>query len=104
MYAIRSYYADSVLLRKGTTYNEADILTQVGLPCFVKPNAGGSSFGISKVKDSKDITAAIKKAFDESDEVIIEQFVAGTEVTCGLFKVGGEITLLPITEVVSHNA
>lgn len=95
--------ADSVLLRKGTTYNEADILTQVGLPCFVKPNAGGSSFGISKVKDSKDITAAIEKAFDESDEVIIEQFVAGTEVTCGLFKVGGEITLLPITEVVSHN-
>lgn len=95
--------ADSVLLRKGNAYNGTDIIKSLGLPCFVKPNAGGSSFGISKVSDANDIDAAIEKAFSESNEVIIEQFVGGTEVTCGLFKTQKEQVILPLTEVVSKN-
>lgn len=95
--------ADSVLLRKGNDYNGTDIVKSLGLPCFVKPNAGGSSFGISKVSNAEDIDGAIEKAFSESNEVIIEQFVGGTEVTCGLFKTKNEQVILPITEVVSKN-
>ena len=95
--------ADSVLIRKGSTYNTADIIEQVGLPCFVKPNAGGSSFGISKVKEREDLASAIEKAFSESKEVIIEQFVGGTEVTCGVIKTKDDTILLPLTEVISHN-
>ncbi len=95
--------ADSVLLRKGHSYNAPDIIKQLNLPCFVKPNAGGSSFGISKVKEGKDLVPAIEKAFTESNEVIIEQFIGGTEVTCGLYKTIKEEVLLPLTEVVSKN-
>jgi len=95
--------ADSVMLRKGNTYNKFDIIEKVGLPCFVKPNAGGSSFGVSKVVQASDLDGAIEKAFTEGDEVIIEQYIKGTELTCGLFKAKGEFTVLPITEVVSKN-
>nr|WP_321451148.1 D-alanine--D-alanine ligase [uncultured Carboxylicivirga sp.] len=95
--------ADSVLLRKGHSYNAPDIITQLGLPLFVKPNAGGSSFGISKVKEGKELVAAIEKAFQESKEVIIEQFIAGTEVTCGLYKTSNNEVKFPLTEVVSKN-
>ncbi|WP_289054529.1 D-alanine--D-alanine ligase [Carboxylicivirga marina] len=95
--------ADSVLVRKGHSFNGNDIIEQLGLPCFVKPNAGGSSFGITKVKESSEITPAIEKAFTESDEVIIEQFVAGTEVTCGLYKTSKKQEVFPVTEVVSKN-
>lgn len=95
--------ADSVLLRKGHAYNAPDIIKQLGLPCFVKPNAGGSSFGISKVKEGKELILAIEKAFTESNEVIIEQFVGGMEVTCGLYKTLNKEVLFPITEVVSKN-
>lgn len=95
--------ADSVLLRRDHSYNAPDIISQLGLPCFVKPNAGGSSFGISKVKSGKELIPAIEKAFTESNEVIIEQFIAGTEITCGLFKTGKKEVLLPLTEVVSKN-
>ena len=95
--------ADSILLRKGHSYSAPEVIKQLGLPCFVKPNAGGSSFGISKVKEGKDLIPAIEKAFTESDEVIIEQFIAGTEVTCGLYKTLKDEILLPVTEVVSKN-
>lgn len=95
--------ADSVMLRKGNSYNKFEIIEKTGLPCFVKPNAGGSSFGVSKVVQASELDAAIEKAFVEGDEVIIEQFVKGTEITCGLFKHKGEFTVLPITEVVSKN-
>jgi D-alanine-D-alanine ligase len=95
--------ADSVMIRKGNSYNKFDIVEKTGLPCFVKPNAGGSSFGVTKVVQASDLDAAIDKAFTEGDEVIVEQFVKGTELTCGLFKYKGEFTVLPITEVVSKN-
>ncbi|TAJ14280.1 D-alanine--D-alanine ligase [Marinilabiliaceae bacterium JC017] len=95
--------ADSVLLRKGTGYNAGDIEEKVGLPCFVKPNAGGSSFGITKVKLQEELESAIEKAFSESDEVIIEQFIEGAELTCGLFKTTNESVVFPLTEVISKN-
>lgn len=95
--------ADSVLLRNGNLYNEEDIIAKLGLPCFVKPNAGGSSFGVSKVKELSQLQTAIEKAFKESDEVVIEQFIDGTELTCGLYKTKRKEVLFPITEVVSKN-
>jgi len=95
--------ADSLLIRKGSEYNADDIVEKVGLPCFVKPNAGGSSFGITKVKAANELTPAIEKAFTESDEIIIEQFLGGTEVTCGLYKTKDESVIFPLTEVISKN-
>ena len=95
--------ADSVLIRKGNTYNTADIVEKLGLPCFVKPNAGGSSFGVSKVKKEEDVAPAIEKAFEESDEVIIEELLEGRELTCGLYKTSEGENIFPITEVISKN-
>jgi D-alanine-D-alanine ligase len=95
--------ADSILIRKNKAFNSEDIVKKLGLPCFVKPNAGGSSFGISKVKKAEDITPAIERALLESDEVIIEQFIDGQEFTCGLYKTKTAETVFPITEVVSKN-
>jgi len=95
--------ADSILIRKGIEYSPENIMEQLGLPCFVKPNAGGSSFGVSKVKKFEDIVPAINKALEESDEVIIEQFVDGQEFTCGAYKTLKEKKILPITEVISSN-
>ncbi len=95
--------ADSVLVRKGNDFDAEQIVQKLGLPCFVKPNAGGSSFGISKAKTIAEIEPAVHKAFEESDEVIIEQFVQGNEFTCGLYKTRGGETIFPITEVISAN-
>ncbi len=95
--------ADSVLVRKGNSFDDKAIVEQLGLPCFVKPNAGGSSFGITKVQQADELKPAIEKAFTESDEVIIEQFIGGTEVTCGLYKTRNNQVVFPITEVVSKN-
>ncbi|MBI9063428.1 MAG: D-alanine--D-alanine ligase [Marinilabiliaceae bacterium] len=95
--------ADSLLIRNGSEYNADDIVEKVGLPCFVKPNAGGSSFGITKVKTANELKPAIEKAFTESDEIIIEQFLGGTEVTCGLYKTKDESVIFPLTEVISEN-
>ncbi len=95
--------ADSLLIRRGTQYDVAEIVEKLGLPCFVKPNGGGSSFGISKVKNEADIIPAIDKALGESDEVIIEKFISGREVTCGLFKTRQQTTIFPLTEVVTKN-
>jgi D-alanine-D-alanine ligase len=95
--------ANSVLLRKGIPYDKLEISKITGFPCFVKPNAGGSSFGVSKVKDIDNLDEAISKAFVESNEVIVEQFIEGTEVTCGLYKTAEKTEIFPLTEVVSHN-
>jgi D-alanine-D-alanine ligase len=95
--------ADSVLIRKGNEFNPYDIVEKTGIPCFVKPNAGGSSFGVTKVKQVSELIPAIEKAFTEGTEVIIEQFIKGTELTCGLYKTKGEFTIFPITEVVPKN-
>ncbi len=95
--------AESLLLRKGQTITDEQVVETVGLPCFIKCNVGGSSFGVTKVKQVEDIQPAIEKAFAEGPEVIVEAFMKGTEVTCGCFKTGKGATLLPITEVVSEN-
>lgn len=95
--------ANSLVLRKGQEYNAAEIVNSLGLPIFVKPSIGGSSFATSKVKAETELDEAIATAFGEAGEVIIESFIAGTEVTCGCYKVGGQLLALPITEVVTKN-
>lgn len=95
--------AESILLRKNNRITDTQVMERVGLPCFVKPNLGGSSFGITKVKRAQDIQLAIQKAFEESYEVIIEQFIAGTEFTCGMYKTDTKTVILPITEIISEN-
>ncbi len=95
--------SDSLLIRKGTDYSVDKILDTLGLPCFIKPNAGGSSFGITKAKEIKDISAGILKAFEESNEVIIEKFIEGNEFTCGVYKTLKKETVFPITEVIPAN-
>ena len=95
--------AESIMVRKGLVPDTSAIIEKVGLPCFVKPNAGGSSFGISRVNATEDLQEALNKAFSESNEVIIEQFIEGTEVTNGIYKTLDKTVQLPITEVVSTN-
>lgn len=95
--------AQSVRLCTGEKYSGAQIIEQLGLPLFVKPSAGGSSFGISKVKESTELCEAINKALDESPEVIIEQFIDGAEFTCGVVRIGGRKLVFPVTEVIPKN-
>ncbi len=95
--------ADSVCLRKNDPVEEQNIIKSLGLPMFVKPNDGGSSFATTKVNTSAQLCPAIEQAFEEGEEVIIESFMEGTEVTCGCYKVKGKTMVLPITEVVSKN-
>ena len=95
--------ADSILLRKGQTMADDELANRLGLPVFVKPNDGGSSFGVTKVKEKEGLQPAIEKAFTEGCEVVVEQFIAGTEVTCGCYKVKGKEVIFPLTEVVSKN-
>ncbi len=95
--------AESILLRKGETITAEKVVEKLGLPCFIKPNGGGSSFGVTKVKSMEQILPAIEKAFTEGNEVIMESFLSGTEVTCGIYKAKNKKTVLPVTEVVSEN-
>ncbi len=95
--------ADSLLLRKSREYNLKDIIEKIGIPCFVKPNAGGSSFGISKVKDPEELQQAIDKAFEECDETLVESYMEGTEITCGIYKTAKKEVVMPLTEVISKN-
>ena len=96
------HVSDSIMVRKGEAMPvEADIINRLGLPCFVKPNAGGSSFGVTKVKTAEALIPAIEKAMNESDEVLIEKIMVGTEITCGAYKQGGDVVTFPITEVVT---
>ncbi len=94
----------SLLVRKVLPFGEdlgGAIVKDIGLPCFIKPNEGGSSFGITKVTDKHNIKKAILKAFEEDKEVIIEEFIKGTELTCGLVKTLDKEIVFPITEIVS---
>jgi D-alanine-D-alanine ligase len=100
-YGIQS--ATSFYLNKGDSINTKEIVEKVGLPCFVKPNKSGSSFGISKVKTEDELPIAIDAAYKEDDEIIIESFLDGTEVSVGVINFKGNITVLPITEIVSEN-
>ena len=95
--------AKSLLLRKGDTVTDEQVVSQIGLPCFIKSNVGGSSFGCTKVKTAADIQPAVALAFAEGDEVIIEAFMKGTEVTSGVYKTRNKAVAFPLTEVVSHN-
>ena len=95
--------SESMILRKGFEILDEEVINKVGLPCFIKPNAGGSSFGVTKVKTKEDIQPAIEKAFGESDEVMIEAFMKGTEITCGCYKTKNKEVVFPITEVVTSN-
>lgn len=95
--------ANSMLVRKGETVSNKEVMERIGLPCFIKPSLGGSSFGVSKVTKEEDIQKAIDNAIKESDEVIIEAFMDGTEVTCGCYKTRSKSEVFPITEVVTHN-
>lgn len=80
-----------------------ELIREVGLPVFVKPNAGGSSIATTRVDEPSQLQTAIKTAFEEADSVMVEALINGTEVTCGCFKTNGDITPLPVTEVVTHN-
>lgn len=89
-----------VMLTRGQVYDKEAVLAVVGLPCFVKPNAEGSSFGVSKVKKAEDFDAAIEEAFSKCREILVESFIDGTEFTCGMYKVGGKKVIFPIAEVI----
>ena len=95
--------ATSYYLNKGDQIDTAAIVKTVGLPCFVKPNKSGSSFGISKVKTAAELPTAIEIAYKEDNEIIIESFLDGTEVSVGVINYQGRVTVLPITEIVSEN-
>ena len=95
--------AKSVYFDKGDQISNETIINTVGLPCFVKPNNAGSSFGISKVHKIEELDAAIAKAFKEDSEILIESFLDGTEVSVGVIQYQGETKVLPITEIVSEN-
>ena len=95
--------ANAVLLRKGEKMDLLNIIKQFGLPCFVKPNDSGSSFGVTKVKQKEELLPAIETAFKESDEVLIEAFMNGREVACGVVKTKNKTIVLPVTEIISKN-
>lgn len=100
-YGIKS--AASYYLNLGDTIDEDAIIEKVGLPCFVKANKAGSSFGISKVYEKSTLRAAIENAYEEDDEIIIEAFLDGTEVSVGVITYEGKTKVLPMTEIVSEN-
>ena len=95
--------AESFYVNLGDKIDANAIVEKVGLPCFVKANKAGSSFGITKVYKLEDMYQAIDVAFKEDDEIIIESFLDGIEVSVGVIKYKGETTVLPITEIVSDN-
>ena len=94
--------AESYFDTKGETIKTNEITKKVGLPCFVKPNAAGSSFGISKVVKREDLKDAIEFALEHNNKVLIEQFIDGIEISCGIFT-HEEIEVFPLTEIISHN-
>ena len=95
--------ADSILLRRGEDYDEEEIEKRLGMPCFVKPAADGSSFGVSKVKNADRLAPALRVAFMESNEVMIEKFIDGVEISQGIYKIRDKEVVLPATEVVTKN-
>ncbi len=95
--------ADSILLRLGDSYDENDIEKRLGMPVFVKPSADGSSFGVSKVKNADQLAPALRVAFMESNEVMIESYMEGTEISIGCYKTRDKSVVFPATEVVTKN-
>ena len=95
--------AKSLHLFKNNPLTPYQILKELTLPLFVKPNNGGSSLGISKVKEENELSSALEKAFNEDEQVLVEEFISGREFTIGVFKSKGNIITLPITEIISQN-
>nr|WP_299000813.1 D-alanine--D-alanine ligase [uncultured Allomuricauda sp.] len=95
--------ATSYYLNAGDLIHEKEIVEKVGLPCFVKANRAGSSYGISKVYREQELAIAVENSFKEDNQVIIESFLDGTEVSVGVITYKGKVTVLPITEIVSEN-
>ena len=97
--------ADSLLIRKGyeELVSDEEIEKRIGMPCFVKPAADGSSFGVSKVKNADQLAPALRVAFMESDEVMVESFMKGTEISIGCYKTRDKAVVFPATEVVTSN-
>lgn len=97
--------AESVRLQRTSARpSSQEIIERLRLPLFAKPNAGGSSVATSKVESVEALDKAIALAFEECDEVLLERFIAGTEVTCGCYRIGDKVTALPVTEVVPKNS
>ena len=95
--------ADSMLVSPGMIVEPKEVVEKLGLPCFIKSNVGGSSFGVTKVKEEAQILPAVERAFAEGGDVIIESFLKGTEITCGMYKTHEKTVVFPITEVVPEN-
>ena len=97
--------ADSLLIRQGyeQLVSDDEIEQRIGMPCFVKPATDGSSFGVSKVKNKDQLAPAIRKAMMESDSIMVEQYLEGTEITMGIYKTHEKCVPFPITEVVTNN-
>ncbi len=89
-----------LLIRKGQQYDASRILKETGLPCFVKPNASGSSFGVTKVKQAGEFQEALEKAFAEGEEVLVESFMQGRETACGVIKTKQRKIVMPVTEII----
>ena len=94
---------NSICLNNSDKIDSNEIIKEIGLPCFIKPNQSGSSFGVSKVKSKSQITKAIKLALEHDNKVLIEQFIDGVEISCGVGILHNKITAFPITEIVSQN-
>ena len=95
--------AREIFVREGDRIDPSEVIRQFGLPLFVKPNASGSSFGVTKVKKEEELLPAIQQAFKESSEVLIEEFIEGREVGCGVMIAGGKEYVFPVTELVSKH-
>jgi len=95
--------ASTILLKQGESWNPDSLVAEVGLPCFIKPNKAGSSVGVSKVYEKAGIESAINMAFAEDDEVLVQQFIKGREMACGVFTLNGVVTVFPVTEIKSKN-
>ena len=95
--------SDSILIESTEDYTTDELIKSLGLPMFIKPSKAGSSFGVSKVKTKEEIIPAIQKALKFDNLIVVEAQLVGREVTCGVFKNKGEITALPITEIISEN-
>ncbi len=109
-YACKCYLRDTGInlareqfIRRGDSYNAYDIVARLGLPLFVKPNNGGSSFGVTKVKRLEDLNDAIESAFKEDESVLVEEYIQGREMTNGVYEYEGELVRLPVTEIISNN-
>jgi D-alanine-D-alanine ligase len=95
--------AEAFLIRKSMEWDAETIIKKTGLPCFIKPNSGGSSFGVSRVNKAEDLEAAVQVALEEDEEVLVESFIPGREFTCGALRTGGREFTFPVTEVRTKN-